>query len=60
MKNNSDKTSVMVSLSDLDLKNLEVVQDFYLSKRNLELKRASVIKMLLADKATEILETKKG
>ena len=50
----TDKTAVMVTLSDLDLQNLNVIQSFYKTERGLDLKRASAIKMLLADKATEL------
>lgn len=49
-----DKTAVMVTLSELDLQNLQEIQSFYERERGLQLKRASAIKMLLADKATEL------
>lgn len=54
----NDKTAVMVTLSELDLQNLIEVQSFYEKERGLKLKRASAIKMLLADKATEIRNKK--
>lgn len=58
-KEDETKVSVMVSLSELDLKNLMEVQKYYETERGLKLKRASTIKMLLADTATKVREEKK-
>lgn len=49
-----DRSVLTTKMKTIDWNNLETVKQWYKEHRGLDLKDSSVIKMLLADKVTEL------
>lgn len=49
-----NKQTVTAKMKEIDWVNLEIVREYYRRERGLDLKDSSVLKMLLADKVSEL------
>ena len=57
IKSNTRPT-LTAKMNPIDWDNLEIVRNYYMENRGLNLKDSSIMKMLLADKVAEIKQNK--